>query len=369
MVSGKESLAELIFLAKKTGRVLVEPRISKIDARKKDTMLSFGTLTGDLSESQSFRSFYDIKSVVQDYGVEMITFLEYMDAITHRTDSKHDILEVQFEPPPTTYGPPLPRSCAAPEAYNPTPMYDGFPNYFQKSLPNMMDVWRVKCFRYPKRPLAADTLVTELSLASDTTSVVFTGFLIYFYNFVGYIGEFKLIDPLSFEEDLPNYDDWMFSKRLMDKAMSMIPKDGDSRQPYASVLIESFKIWAKQKPASVNCAQSIQKSLKKVLKERNIKNLVIDGDFYQNDKSPYAKISSEMKDDTSSGLNVITLDDFSDVDKAFIEEILCIEADVFLFGDEESLGPDRCTLWTSVYAYYIIGYRNGKPDVNLSDYV
>jgi hypothetical protein len=168
---------------------------------------------------------------------------------------------------------------------------------------------------------------------------------------------------------MPDPSEWHYSTRLEKKAEGMITKSASGSKPdkFAALLLESHKIWTTESPYSVSCAANIVKSTNAILQQQNIRTIFVSADFYKRDNSPYMGVMKQLKE--SSSLNVIYLDDFSDVDKAFLDEILCVKSDLFLFGDEESLGPDKCTSWTSIYAYHIIGHRNGKKEINLSDFV
>lgn len=128
-------------------------------------------------------------------------------------------------------------------------------------------------------------------------------------------------------------------------------------------------MWNINRKVAPKCASKLYSVVYNKMKEHNLTSIYIAHDQKPGKQQRhYYDVILKLK----QNFNLIQLDNPRDIDKLFIDEMMCIESNVFMYSDEENLGSLDCTRYTSIYAYLIMGYRQSYKNainINVAEFV
>lgn len=175
----KATLSEAVYLARKTKRVLVEPRITTLE-RFSEPKIAYGFV----KEHSAMRDYYDLDGIQKDFPFKMITDKEYSDIHASNSSKIPRTLEIQFQMPASarTPGPPAcDKNANYKSRFNPkfwNQYYRGFQDYMNATNSRLFLDYRVECYEYSGNSIPINAAIDDFRLNSDLDTIILTGILL-----------------------------------------------------------------------------------------------------------------------------------------------------------------------------------------------
>lgn len=361
----KTGLLELMYLARQSNRIIVEPRVSRMIKYKSagtsaNRQLSFGYGKCGGGDT-SFREFYDLDSVLSTLKVHMITFEEYIEHMEEMQNLAPKTLNFEFNTP-IRWNHTVPPSCKAVGAFPSTLsrvnsddqyyyLFHGVVDEIEVKSPWLLKYWKTLCVPSQNHSMLVPEAIETLKLDSsiDTISVS------------GYIGRSTFVKTPLWKMLSNITGQWAYGKRLEKKAIQLAKgTENSSRVSFAAYHLRVVKMFQMNLPYSQVCADMLLKVVSKQLQKHNIKSIYIASDLIPEVDIHSANIAPYVHFMTLLGerFNVIPTVDRMDVDRDFLDQILCTKADMFMFTSGISLDQtNNCTRWSSHYTDWILANR------------
>lgn len=356
----KTGLMELMYLAKQSGRVLVEPRVARLmKYENSERQLSFGFGEEDkFNAKRSFREYYDLVSVKKTVDVEMITLEEYLEEMSEIDGSSSATIDYQFASPfsSQTKAP----ACERPDEKRPKLkdkdgwyyFFHGVADAIEKVRPDLLDNWQSKCIPRENSRQAEDA-IKYLDLRGDATTVVFSR----------YVAKGMFVKVPLWTAKLVK--SWLYTDRL-----NKLARDIAGDDLYASFHFRVIKMFAKRMPESQICADRLLGIVTDLLEKQNMKSIYIASDLVPEDDIKVPKLAPYVNFMIKLGekYRLIESVDRMDIDRDFVDQILCVSSDFFIYASGASPMQERCTTWSSHYTDFILTNRGlaKKSSVNVS---
>lgn len=345
----KSGLLELLYLAKESGRILVEPQIGRLTKyENSERQLGFGYASEErFGEGRSFREYYDIKDVLKIVKVKMITFEDYLEQID-RVESPSSV-DFQFESPWKSHS--VPPSCTFADRHQKLHMSDpyyamfhGFGDTLSSRRPNLKIKKRVICVKKPQHSISAPEAIKTLKLDSITTSIIVSH----------YVARSTFVQIPNWRDNFEKIKEWDYTDRLYQLAKMVT-----HGQVYAAMHLRVVKMFQQDPEEAKICAGRLLDVVSDQLRSRNMTSIYIASDLVPDVDGDNPAISPYVDFITNIGDEFLMIEsvDRMDVDRDFVDQILCVSSDFFLFASGNSPLPEHCTSWSSHYTDYILTNR------------